>query len=62
MDVKEKVYGFIRDVLLCVSCDKPEVKLKCNAIKGIKQSCKACGEKGYLAMALIEDILNIMVK
>jgi translation initiation factor 2 beta subunit (eIF-2beta)/eIF-5 len=45
--VKDVVYSFIREYLLCVHCDKPEVDLKYRKEK-IKQRCRACGNNVYL--------------
>jgi translation initiation factor 2 beta subunit (eIF-2beta)/eIF-5 len=46
--VKDVIYEFIQNYLLCSNCDKPEVKLKYKEKKGIKQKCKACGNSCYL--------------
>jgi translation initiation factor 2 beta subunit (eIF-2beta)/eIF-5 len=45
--VNNVVYKFIKDVLLCKLCDKPEVILKIKNNQ-IKQKCKACGNNCYL--------------
>lgn len=58
--IKEILYGFIKDYLLCSTCDKPEVEIKCKNDK-IKQKCKACGNNSYLSDCDI-DIINIIPK
>jgi translation initiation factor 2 beta subunit (eIF-2beta)/eIF-5 len=55
--VNAVVYDFIKKYLLCVLCDKPEVIIK-NKIKGIKQKCKACGNKCYING---DDDINQMI-
>lgn len=45
--IKNVVYTFIKNYLLCVSCDKPEINLKYKNDK-IKQKCRACGNSVYL--------------
>lgn len=39
--------NFIKNYLICQSCDKPEIKLYLKNNK-IRQKCKACGEKHYV--------------
>jgi translation initiation factor 2 beta subunit (eIF-2beta)/eIF-5 len=52
------IYEFIREYLLCNSCDKPEVKLKYKKSQ-IRQKCCACGYKGYIVCnELIDNILE----
>lgn len=56
--IKEIVYNFIQNYLLCAMCDKPEVRLKYKKNK-IKQKCNACGNNSYLEHFDI-DILDIL--
>ena len=58
--IKEVLYKFIKDYLLCFMCDKPEVNIKCKNNK-IKQKCRACGNNSYLDECDLE-ILNILSK
>ena len=58
--IKDVLYNFIKDYLLCFMCDKPEVSIKCKNDK-IKQKCKACGNNGYLDNCDL-DIMNILSK
>jgi translation initiation factor 2 beta subunit (eIF-2beta)/eIF-5 len=58
--VKDTLYPFIKDYLLCHMCDKPEVSIKYKKDK-IKQKCKACGSNGYLETCA-PDIVQILSK
>lgn len=55
--VKDVIYTFIQNYLLCINCDMPEVKLKYKNDK-IKQKCNACGNNAYLEHCK-EEIINI---
>ena len=59
-DIKNIVYSFIQNYLLCINCDKPEIKLKYKNNK-IKQKCGACGNNVYLDNCK-EEITNILKK
>lgn len=58
--IKDILYPFIQNYLLCCSCDKPEVNIKYKRDK-IKQKCKACGSKNYLEHCDL-DIINVLSK
>ena len=58
--IKVILYSFIKDHLLCVVCDKPEVIIK-NKNDKIKQKCKACGNNSYLENCDLE-IAKILSK
>jgi translation initiation factor 5 len=58
--INDIIYNFIKKYLLCITCDKPEIILKCKNEK-IKQKCKACGNKCYLDV-IDENIINIFTK
>jgi len=47
IEIMNVICSFIRKYLLCKSCDLPEVCIKSSS-KGIKQKCKACGNKNVL--------------
>jgi translation initiation factor 5 len=59
--IKDIVYEFIRNYLLCNVCDKPEVSIKCKNNK-IKQKCKACGNNEYLTNFNEDMIIHILSK
>lgn len=56
--IKEIVYSFIKNYLLCISCDKPEINLKYKN-KKIKQLCRACGNNTYLTN-IPDDLIHIL--
>lgn len=56
--VKEILYGFIKEYLLCIMCDKPEVNITYKNTQ-IKQKCRACGNKSYLTNGDV-DIVRIL--
>jgi translation initiation factor 2 beta subunit (eIF-2beta)/eIF-5 len=56
--IKTVLYKFIKDYLLCVICDKPEVNIKYKNNK-IKQKCKACGNNSYLESCDL-DVVHIL--
>jgi translation initiation factor 2 beta subunit (eIF-2beta)/eIF-5 len=58
--IKQVVYDFITHYLLCVVCDKPEVRIKHKNNK-IKQKCNACGNNSYLEH-VDHIVLNILSK
>ena len=58
--VKRTLYSFIKEYLLCVTCNKPEVNIKYKKNK-IKQKCRSCGNKSYLDNTDI-DIVDILSK
>lgn len=57
-DIKNIVYSFIQNYLLCINCDKPEIRLKYKNNK-IKQKCRACGNNSYLDNCK-EEIIHIL--
>lgn len=47
--LKDVVYGFIREFLLCHACGHPEVRVRpCESKKKVKHYCNACGTKTRL--------------
>lgn len=58
--IKDALYTFIQEYLLCTMCDKPEVSVKCKNNK-IKQKCNACGNNSYLTSS-DPDIIHILSK
>ena len=58
--IKQIIYDFIQNYLLCISCDKPEINLKYKNNK-IKQKCRACGNNIYLENVK-EEIIHILKK
>ncbi len=56
--IKEILYNFIKEYLLCTLCDKPEVNITYKKNQ-IKQKCRACGNKCYLENCDI-DIVHIL--
>ena len=62
--IKNIIYTFIQDFLLCKSCDKPEVKLKVSSSDKtrLKQKCKACGNKTYIERDVDTDIIELLCK
>jgi translation initiation factor 2 beta subunit (eIF-2beta)/eIF-5 len=56
--IKQIIYDFIRNYLLCIACDKPEINLKYKNNK-IKQKCRACGNNIYLENVK-EEIIHIL--
>ena len=56
--IKEIIYNFIQNYLLCSICDKPEVNIKYKK-ENIKQKCRACGNNSYL-VDCNEDIIHIL--
>ena len=41
IQIKQIIYDFVQNYLLCIACDKPEINLKYKNDK-IKQKCRAC--------------------
>jgi translation initiation factor 5 len=58
--IKQIIYDFIQNYLLCIACDKPEINLKYKNNK-IKQKCRACGNNIYLENVK-EEIIHILKK
>jgi translation initiation factor 2 beta subunit (eIF-2beta)/eIF-5 len=58
VQIKQIVYDFIQNYLLCIACDKPEICLKTKNSK-IKQKCRACGNNVYLEK---EELIHIFKK
>lgn len=57
--IKDILYKFIQNYLLCSTCNKPEVQIKCKH-EQLRQKCRACGNKSYLDVDY--TIFNIFKK
>ena len=58
LQIKEQIYHFIQNYLLCMLCDNPEVRIKVKKNK-INQKCCACGNNCYLEK-YEDDVLHIL--